>query len=265
MCELFGLASNLATTVNLSMRALAKRGNLADHLGDGWGIAFHAGDDVLLIKEPKPAGESAWVGFLETQHVSARIVLAHIRRATQGEVSLRNTQPFMRELGGRMHVFAHNGRLDGIERYFEQTSKQFRLVGSSDSEAAFCILMDRMAPLWNDAATPPSAAQRLAVVAGVAATMRDLGPANFLYADGDLLFAHGHRRTQPDGTVKPPGLTMLTRTCASDPDTGAASGVGLGDAQVLTLFASVPLTQEAWQPLLNGQIVVVANGQPLAM
>jgi predicted glutamine amidotransferase len=244
------------------MRLLAQHGSRATHLGDGWGVAFHAGDDALLIKQPEPAEESAWVGFLETQRVRSRVVLSHIRRATQGEVSLRNTQPFARELGGRMHVFAHNGRMAGIEQRFGGSCRRFRPIGSTDSEVAFCILMDRMSDLWS-APAAPSPAERLVVVADLAADMREFGPANFLYTDGDLLFAHGHRRTQPDGTIAPPGLTMLTRRCAMDPDALATAGVGLGDAQLVTLFASVPLTNEAWQPLSEGEIVVVSNGEPL--
>ena len=178
-------------------------------------------------------------------------MISHIRRATQGEVSLRNTQPFVRELGGRMHVFAHNGRLPGIEQQLGRALRRFRPIGSTNSEVAFCTLMDRLSDLWSTP-TPPSPAERLTIVGALAAEMREFGPANFLYCDGDLLFAHGHRRTQPDGTIAPPGLTMLTRSCSVDPDALAAAGVGLGAAQLITLFASVPLTNEAWQPLTEG-------------
>lgn len=262
MCELFGLSSRLPTTVSMSMRVLAGRGSQASHLGDGWGVAFHAGEDALLIRQPEPAESSAWVGFLESRHIQSRIVLSHIRRATQGEVSLRNTQPFARELGGRLHVFAHNGNLPGIEPASAGSRDRFRPIGTTDSEIAFCLLMNRLAELWG-APEPPSVAERLAIVAGVAADMREHGPANFLYTDGEWLFAHGHRRIQPGGTIAPPGLTMLTRRCAMGPDALATAGIRLGDAQLVTLFASVQLTSEAWRPLGEGEIVVVANGEPL--
>ena len=262
MCELFGLSSRLPTTVSLSMRVLARHGSQTTRLGDGWGIAFHAGDDALLVKEPGPAEVSPWVGFLETQRVRSRIVISHIRRATQGEVSLRNTQPFMRELGGQVHVFAHNGRLPGIEQRLGESVRRFRPIGSTDSEVAFCILMNRLSDLWSTPTTPSSAA-RLTIVADLAAEMREFGPANFLYSDGDLLFAHGHRRTQSDGTIAPPGLTMLTRRCSVDPDALTTAGVALDDAQLVTLFASVPLTNEPWRPLTEGEIVVAKSGEPL--
>ncbi len=258
MCELFGLSSRLPTTVSLSMRVLARHGSSAAHLGDGWGVAFHMGEDALLVKQPSPADQSPWIDFLAANPIRDRIVVSHIRRATRGEVSLRNTQPFVRELGGRMHVFAHNGRLPEIERRFAGACRRFRPVGSTNSEVAFCVLLERLAPLW-DAGTP-SSAQRLHAVAALAEALRALGPANFLYTDGELLVAHAHRRTQHDGSIAPPGLWMLHRSCPVDPDALAAAGVTLDDGQVVTLFASVPLTDEAWQPMQEGEIAAARDG-----
>jgi predicted glutamine amidotransferase len=260
MCELLGLSSRLPTTVTLSMRLLARRGTAARQLGDGWGVAFHTGDDALLIRQPEPASDSAWVSFLETSRIQSRIVISHIRHATQGEVSLRNTQPFTRELGGHRHVFAHNGKLPGIEQRFAGALRRFRPIGNTDSEAAFCMLMERLAQLWNGAPPPP--ADRVAAVARCAGELRALGPANFLYTDGELLIAHGHRRTQADGGIAPPGLTMLSRSCAVDRDTLGDAGVALQGGQRVTLFASVPLTDEPWRPLAEGEIVVIRDGAP---
>lgn len=257
MCELLGLTSRLPTSVTLSMRLLARHGSMAQHLGDGWGVAFHAGDDALLIKQPEPASDSPWVDFLETRRIRTRVVLSHIRRATQGEVSLRNTQPFIRELGGRMHVFAHNGKLPGIEARYAALDR-FRPVGTTDSEVAFCALLQRLAPLWD--AGLPTVAQRVRLFGAFAAELRTLGPANLLYSDGELLIAHGHRRTQQDGGIAPPGLVTLTRSCLDDPDALRMPGIALQGGQQVTLFASVPLTDETWRPLDEGEIVVARDG-----
>lgn len=118
MCELFCLSSSLPTIASFSLRAFAQHGNPAGGAIDGWGLAFHDGRDVRLYKEPEPAGESAWLAFIEQRRLPSRLVLSHIRHATRGGNSLANTQPFVRELGGRMHVFAHNGRLDGVEKRY---------------------------------------------------------------------------------------------------------------------------------------------------
>ena len=70
---------------------------------------------------------------------------------------------------------------------------------------------------------PPRAAL-LNVVVEFAAGLRSLGPANFLFSDGDALFARGYRRIQSDGAIVPPGLHMLARTCAGASGAGWLSG-----------------------------------------
>lgn len=266
MCELFAMSSRLPTTIGLSMRRLAARGQPHGHLADGWGIALYDDNDVRLLREPEPASDSDWIRFIDGRRMHGRLALAHLRHATQGEISLRNTQPFVRELGGRMHVFAHNGMLPGVEALLGEMNGRFRPVGTSDSEAAFCALLNVVAPLWQG--PPPEIEQRIAAVAGFAERLRRLGPANFLYADGEVLIAHGHRRTQADGRIAPPGLTMLQRACPVDRDALNEAGVAIHPAsgpQVLTLFASVPLTDEAWRPLAEGEIVAVRDGEVMAI
>ena len=183
-----------------------------------------------------------------------------------GGISLGNTQPFIRELGGRMHVFAHNGRLEDIVAKCATAKKRFRPVGETNSEIAFCMLADHLSPLWNTS-TIPALDYRLEIITQFAEELRSLGPANFLYSDGDALFAHGHRRIQASGTIAPPGLWLLHRECAVDTDGLQGFGVTVeasGKAQVITLLASVPLTNEGWRPLAEGELVVVRHGQIVA-
>ena len=262
MCELFCLSSLWPTTATFSLHAFAQRGGYTGRNVDGWGLAFHDGRDVRLFKEPEPAADSAWLAFVEERRVPSRLMLSHIRHATQGSVSLANSQPFARELGGRMHVFAHNGRLDGIETRCAGQWERFRPLGQTDSEVAFCILLERLSKLWLRGEVPPIE-ERLAVITHFAGDMRKLGPANFLYTDGDALFAHGHRRLQDGGCVNPPGLWLLRRECADDADAFTLAGITIDKAspgQQITLIASVPLTDEAWVPLAEGQVVVTRNG-----
>ena len=194
------------------------------------------------------------------------LAISHIRHATRGAVQLSNTQPFVRELGGRTHVFAHNGDLPGIEHCKVLALGAYRPVGQTDSEHAFCALLARLRTLWVEANPPPLEA-RLSLLAAFAADLRVLGPANFLYADADALFAHGHRRVQrPSGRIEPPGLWLLQRHCApTDASPNHHGGVSITDAeQTVLLLASVPLTGEAWRPLAEGEVVAVRAGQVLA-
>jgi glutamine amidotransferase len=198
--------------------------------------------------------------YRTTQAVT-NLVLSHIRHATQGGISLANTQPFLRELGGRMHVFAHNGSLDGIKDRTAGQWQRFQPLGETDSEIAFCILLQRLSPLWS-AGVIPALEARLPINTHFAAEMRDMGPANFLYTDGDALFAHAHRRVQADGKIAPPGLWRLRRRCALDTDALSISAPTIEEGgRELTLIASVPLTEGPWSSFAEGELVVIKQGR----
>ena len=262
VCELFCLASRLPTVATITLRRFAGHGGLDRRLIDGWGLALYDGRDLRLYREPVPARDDPWLAFIESRRVASSLLISHIRHATRGAITLANTQPFVREIGGRRHCFAHNGRLPLIEELHSAELSRYRPVGDTDSEYAACLLFDGRAALWTGPGTP-SLKDRFAVVTGFAARMREIGPANFLYADGITLFAHGHRRTRSDGAVTPPGLWVLRRTCANDGDALARAGVDLqstGHPQELTLLASVPLTAEAWRPLEEGEVIAIEDG-----
>lgn len=266
MCELFCLSSRNPTVASFSLRAFAQRGRNGIGPVDGWGLAFCDERDVRIYKEPEPAGDSEWLSFIQARRVPSRLVISHIRHATHGGICLANTQPFTRELGGRIHVFAHNGNLELNKLHKISKGQRFISIGDTDSEAAFCILLDRLSSLWLHEEVP-TLASRLAVIEAFAAEMRELGPANFLYSDGDALFAHGHRRTQVSGQIEPPGLWWLQRQCACDRDALVASGVSLDHSpapQKIVLLASVKLTDEPWKPLQEGEVMAIRNGDIVA-
>lgn len=266
MCELFAMSSRLDADVNLSLEEFSRHGGLAGPHKDGWGIAYYAERDVRLFKDTRPAADSACVRFIRDNAFASSLVLSHIRRATQGALALRNCQPFVRELGGAMHVFAHNGHLAPKRLRARFASGTFRPVGETDSEYAFCALLERLRGLWRAAPGVPPLAKRLALVTRFARDMRALGPANFLYADGDALFAHGDRRSQPDGRVRAPGLWLLARRCPAGEGSLVAEGLSIesasGKEQHVVLAASVPLTAEpGWRPLDQGELIAARRGR----
>jgi glutamine amidotransferase len=256
------MSARHSATVSFSFEEFSRRGGLTGPHKDGWGIAYVEGRDAQVIREPSPAASSPFARFIEKAPMQSSLVMSHIRRATRGRVALENTHPFARELGGRLHVFAHNGTLDlrdapglGLGR--------FRPIGETDSEWAFCALLARLETLWlgNE---PPSETARTNLVATFARDLRRLGVANFLYSDGELLFAHAHERRQADGSVGPPGLHLLCQLCRSEPGEIAAEGFRLSiDAaadQSVVLLASVPLTGEGWEALGPGELVTIGSG-----
>lgn len=264
MCELFAMSSDAPTDVRFSLEEFSRHGGLTGPHKDGWGIAYYVDNDIKLVKEPLPASDSACVRYIQDRPFTSPLVVSHIRRATQGEHTLANCQPFARELGGHMHVFAHNGDLEP-QRLHGVRLGVHRPLGSTDSEYAFCILLERLARLWLDASGVPPLDDRLRLVAAYAAEIRPLGPANFLYADGDALFVHAHKRLPQQSGAWRPGLHVLCRTCTGGSgqlQTGGLSISGSRAEQHVVLAASVPLTLEAgWRALEEGEILAVRAGR----
>jgi len=265
MCELFAMSARRPADVHLSLEEFSRHGGLAGPHKDGWGVAWYDGVDARLVKEPAAASDSACLAFLQDRPFRSSLVVSHTRKATQGANTLANTQPFARELGGHLHVFAHNGDLDGARLRASHALGAWRPLGDTDSEYAFCALLARLAPAWRDGALP-TVETRLALFAGFVAELRTLGPANVLYADGDALFAHGHRRTHAEG-IRPPGLHVLCRTCAGETGRFDAEGLSIesaGGPQEVALVASVPLTPgEPWRALAEGETLALQHGRIL--
>ena len=263
MCELLAMSSRQATQLTFSLEALSSHSAAPGVSRDGWGVAYYQGQDVALFREPGAASDSSLVRYLESQGPETSLAISHIRHATQGAVSLANSQPFVRECAGKMQAFAHNGDLAGIEQSGLHLPDRYRPVGSTDSEIAFCALLERLSQACGPSRKPLSLDQRLDLVAAFAADLRPLGPANFLYADGDTLFAHGHRRFQPStGNIAPPGLHVLSRHCELAQTRVDGDGVSVaGGFQDVVLVASFPLSNEGWRPLAEGEVIAIASGK----
>lgn len=249
-------------TISFSLEEFSKHGGITGPHKDGWGIAFYEGMDVKVIREASSAGASPYIDFINSNSFTSNITISHIRLATQGENSLQNTQPFSRELGGRMHVFAHNGDLDNIacDRF---PLGCFRPIGDTDSEYAFCYLLHLMQDLWLKNSRP-TLEQRFQVISVFAEQIRPLGPANFIYSDGEYLFVHGHKRTQQEKKEpQPPGLHVLHRVCRIPGHETRISGLDVDygkKPQEVVLVASVPLTDEPWRPMNGGEILILKKG-----
>lgn len=264
MCELFAISSNHLTNVTLSLDEFSKHGGISGPNKDGWGIAFYADKDAQIIKETNSASDSECLKFVRNHRIESKNVISHIRNATQGEVTVENTQAFSRELGGRMHVFSHNGDLHGITDDKKLKHSIAHPMGNTDSEYVFCSLMKLLGELWN-VNEVPSIEERINLVAYFSSLIKPYGPANFIYSDSELLFAHGHKRTHNgEKEFRPPGLHVLSRACLIDIE-NKQNIVGLDiqstqAEQKVILVASVPLSTESWVPLEEGELVVLKDG-----
>jgi glutamine amidotransferase len=166
--------------------------------------------------------------------------------------------------GYRVHCFAHNGDLPGIEElYHLDPAGPFQPVGNTDSELTFCLLMERLGGLWASSQGIPSLHSRRVVVADFASEVGKLGPANFLYSDSEALFVHGHVRTQVDGSLQAPGLHYISVTCNHGIGHSELASIKLESERLqrVTLVSTVPLTEGDWQPMHAGELLVLKAGE----
>lgn len=185
MCQLLGMNCNVPTDICFSFEGFRARGGQTDHHADGWGIAFFEGPGCRLFLDSKSAVESPVADLVRHYPIHSKNVVAHIRKATRGPVALENTHPFMRELWGRYWIFAHNGTLENFQ---PAIGNRYRPVGATDSERAFCYILQTLCRACPDG--EPDTATLIRSIAGLASEISRDGVFNFLLSNGDYLFAH---------------------------------------------------------------------------
>lgn len=255
MCQLFALDSNTPTAATFSLTGFAARGGDTGEHADGWGVAFHEESGCRVFTDAGRASDSPLADFLCRHPIRAPRIMAHIRKATQGPVGLANCHPFRREWRGRSWTFCHNGDLKGFAPALDG---RFVPVGQTDSERAFCWLLQGLADQLDDGADAGWAdvAPRLAELAAEVASH---GSFNFLLCDGRALYAHAStklhwlERRHPFGRVR-----LVDRDVEIDLDQAN------GPDDRMLLVATEPLTHgEAWTPFAPGELRVFGGGRTL--
>ena len=244
---------NVPTDICFSFTGFQARGGATDEHRDGWGIAFFEGRGARLFLDPRPSCDSPVAELVRRYPIRSLNVIAHIRKATQGSVSLENTHPFIRELWGRYWIFAHNGNLPD---YAPALDGSFQPVGQTDSERAFCHLLQSLRRRFP--AGMPTDAELHAAIEDFAAQTRPFGTFNFLLSNGDRLFAH--RATELHYIIRQapfPVAHLMDEDMTVD-----FSEVTTPDDRV-ALIATKPLTDnETWLPLPVGQVMQFHDGAP---
>jgi hypothetical protein len=95
--------------------------------------------------------------------------------------------------------------------------------------------------------------------------MIPLGSANFLFFDGETLFAHAQQRVfeTPEGlsVPRPPGLCIRHFSREPDQPDWKSAGAHIADLPPrMILLASIPLNEEGWSPLPEGHALAMRDG-----
>jgi glutamine amidotransferase len=143
MCRLFGLhAGRRRTDATFWLVDAADSLEEQSHQNpDGFGIGtFAPGGAPIVDKDALPAWQDP--DFAKAaHHLRGTTMIAHVRHASQGDVSPRNAHPFVQD--GRL--FAHNGSLGDLPALEARLSsfpadRRFAVAGETDSERFFALI-----------------------------------------------------------------------------------------------------------------------------
>lgn len=233
MCELLGYSSNKPRQIEPWLAPFRLRGGQTGDNPDGWGVASWTETGVDIVKSPEPGHSSAQLAEL-AHTLRARLLIAHVRKARHPPVpGMLNTHPFRHECCSRSWVFAHNGLVPEVIEWHPANAPCTPL-GETDSEHAFCHLLTAIADSYGDPADPAWLNRLTEFAEGTAI----LGKFNFLLSDGTVLIAYGHDR-------------LHHLEIAHD---GGREAV----------IATEPLSGDAWQAFLPGELRVYRDGELLA-
>lgn len=231
MCQLLAMNSRRPAELGASLECFLRRGGDTGEHADGWGIAYFERGGCRLLLDEQASCRSRLARWALHERLRSCNAVAHIRKATQGSVETYNCHPFLRSLWGEQWVFAHNGNLElgGLAPRF------FLPVGATDSEQAFCLLLDAL--LARFGCRSPDALELAVALKEASGALAGRGPFNYVLSNGRWLFAHCSTR-----------LHWVQRASSEDPEDRIA------------LIATEPLSDEPWSALAPGELIGFADG-----
>ncbi len=250
MCELLGMSANVPADICFSFSGLMKRGGQTGPHKDGWGVAFYEGKGCRTFHDPHPSYRSEIAKFIQGYPIKSKHVICHIRKANRGKVSLENTHPFVRQMWGMNWCFAHNGQLKGIKKL---PLVHFTPVGTTDSEYAFCWLLDQLKKSYKK---PPTPKQLWKKIQSLCQQLSTHGVFNMLLCDSKYLYAFCSTKLVWVTRKAPFGRAVLV-----DDEVEVDFAKHNDENEVITVIATAPLTHnEAWFRAEKKEFLVFQDG-----
>ena len=147
MCRMLGVVATNKISYKLldSFKQLALTGRIKKSMTeghqDGWGIAGYLGKwPVQFGRSPKNILEDI-DNFITSSHKAiisdTRMLVVHLRKASEGDLSLENTHPFIAD----DFVFCHNGTIYNSEKLILPGTNY---EGTTDSERFFKFILNKI-------------------------------------------------------------------------------------------------------------------------
>jgi transglutaminase-like putative cysteine protease/predicted glutamine amidotransferase len=261
MSELLGLSFDAVTAPLISLRSALVRRDAGGIEGkaSGWGFGWYPGAELAgqIIKNPTAGAEDPAARALKDwSRFGSTIFVCHFLGSAKHR-SQSDAQPFLRNYSGRAWIVAHSGTLKGNEREKLPLGDKpgFEPVGRTDTEHLFCWLLNRM----QAAGTRSLRDYGWGQLAENLSHINELGPLNLLLADGQSLAVYHDREDgQPifwSRRIPPHAQTPMSNnvlTLALDTHQSQRSYI---------VFATTPLTDEAWVKMAPGQLLIARRGQ----
>jgi len=258
MCRLFGMlsvkASNprkylLEDPCSIYVQSKVDPSRLQS---DGWGIGFYVEGVPKVIKGEKPVYREYEKFASVVQIASSRVVLAHIRRASNPKglsreqlISIENSQPFSYE----KYIFVHNGAITIPDEVAECLGEwKGRVRGLNDSEVYFWYVAKEM----TNGASFQEAIERFKKVLSVLWQRRSekfnhdrpyIG-LNVLFSDGERLYAYCKYGSEDESKLS---------LCLKHQPVFKMSYVA--DSACLVVASEKTNREDKWQVLKSGQLL----------
>lgn len=285
MCQLMGMNCATPTDFNFSFRGFKCRGGNTDIHAHGWGLAIYEGRGVRSFHDPLPCARSPLADMVSNYPIKTLNMMAHIRYATQGAVSLENVHPFQREMWGIQWTFAHNGEVPKFTHNPQECNAQdtakipmlgqcteatFHPVGDTDSEAVFCAMLNALRAEFTTLPTLPVLYEAIQKLCGeIVRGDEEETIFNFLLGCGQFtMFAFSWPGSREGSTVWN-GLHYLVRyppfrtAELKDVDYSVDFNETNDETDRVAIIATKPLTtNENWKEFERGQLLMFDNGLP---
>ena len=228
MCELFAVSSMNKIKLNTLLKEFFKHS--VEH-PSGWGMVALDNAIKTIEKEEKRAIDSKYLEERLSNDIISSGFFAHIRRATIGEINIKNNHPFVeKDCLNNQWILMHNGTIFDSDELGKYLSKQ---NGTTDSERILLHIVDKINEAIKKHNRPLLGEEKFEIVEKIVLKLSKGNKLNLIVFDGQYYYIHENQ----EGT-----LFVKEKEGAS-------------------IFSTTPLDEEQWTEVPLNQLLVYQKGQ----